>query len=346
VFAGFSVLLIEDYSHYILSVQSDPMIVTFVLGAIDMHLSGHPRWAFALAVLASLGRPESWPFLGLYFLWAWRAIPSMRRFMIGGLAVIPVMWFGIPVLSGNSPFVAGQLALKSPRALHQGKVVGTINRFTELQYLPIQLASLFTIGLAFLRRNRLVLALAAGAVVWVIVEIAFALHGWPALPRYVFAPAAVMGVLTAVGIGWVLNDVPEIRRGVPRWVAIGLVALFVGILVPDAVSRLRTERRDLTHERARTTTIARLQQTIIRVGGYQHIRNCGEPVSEVEWVSALAWLVHLDVGYVGHRPHYELGLAHPDVFIMPIRNGWRVFIHHTDPAKLARCRNLNRVIRF
>ena len=47
MFAGVAVLGIQDYMHYILSVQSDPMIVTFCLAAIDCHLSGHPRWAFA-----------------------------------------------------------------------------------------------------------------------------------------------------------------------------------------------------------------------------------------------------------------------------------------------------------
>src|SRR5207342_2455799 len=78
VFAGAALLGIQDYFHYVLSVQSDPMIVALCLGAIDCHLSGHPRWAFALGVLASLGRPEVWPFLGLYTIWAWRAIPAMR----------------------------------------------------------------------------------------------------------------------------------------------------------------------------------------------------------------------------------------------------------------------------
>ena len=86
VFAGVGVLVITDgtqgYWHYLLSAQSDPMIVALCLGAIDCHLSGRPRWAFALGALASLGRPEVWPFLGLYVIWAWRAIPSMRRLIV------------------------------------------------------------------------------------------------------------------------------------------------------------------------------------------------------------------------------------------------------------------------
>jgi hypothetical protein len=343
VFAGLALLGIEDYSHYVLSVQSDPMIVTFCLAAIDCHLSKHPRWAFALGVLASLGRPEAWPFLGLYSLWAWRSIPSMRRMIAFGLAVIPAMWFGIPVLSGNSPFVAGNLALRSPRALHEGKVVGTIHRFTELQYLPIQLAALLSVAMALVRRNRTVLVLAAGAVVWVVVEIAFALHGWPALQRYLFEPAAVMIVLAGVAIGWVLHDVPQLGHGVPRWAAWPLLAVLVGLLIPDAVSRVRAENHDLFHERERTAQLNRLQSTVNRLG-YKHIRFCGQPVSEVGFVSALAWDVKLNVGLVGHRPKFELGLKHPTVFFEPLSKGWRVFIHHTPRSKLAACRDLNQVV--
>ena len=92
-FAGLGVLGLTDgvqgYWHYLLSAQSDPMIVALCLGAIDCHLSGRPRWAFTLGALASLGRPEVWPFLGLYVIWAWRAIPSMRRLIVVGIGLPP-----------------------------------------------------------------------------------------------------------------------------------------------------------------------------------------------------------------------------------------------------------------
>ena len=63
-FAGLALLGIQDYWHYILSFQSDPMIVSLCLGAIDCHLSKRPRSAFVLGALAALGRPEVWLFLG------------------------------------------------------------------------------------------------------------------------------------------------------------------------------------------------------------------------------------------------------------------------------------------
>jgi hypothetical protein len=341
VFAGLAVLGLEDYMHYILSVQSDPMIVTFTLAAIDSHLSGRPRWAFAFGVLASLGRPEAWPFLGLYSLWAWSRLPSMRWMIYAGAALIVFGWFGIPTITNGRPFVSAQLALRSPRQLHQNQISGTIDRFTELQYAPIWLASLFAVAVAFVRRNWLVLFLAAGCVVWVIVEIAFALHGWPALPRYVMPAAAVAAVLAGTAVGWVLIEGPRVWRGLPPWAGVPVVAVLVVTLVPGALSRVRTERRDLTHERGRTHELALLQTTINVLGGYQHIRNCGRPTTYVEYVSSLAWFVHLNVGVLGHLPQQEKRQKYPIVLFTPItKGGWTVLPWHTLRYQVPRCRGL------
>jgi hypothetical protein len=347
VFAGLAVLGIQDYMHYTLSVQSDPMIVTFCLAAIDCHLSGHPRWAFAFGVLASLGRPEAWPFLGLYSIWAWRSIPSMRWTIYAGLALIPLLWFGVPTITNNRPFVSGDLALLSPRELHQNKVIGVLNRFTALQYLPVQLLALFAIVMAAIRRNRTVLILAGGAVSWIVVEIAFALHGWPAVPRYLFEPAGVMIALAGVGVGWILKEaprlqeVPRLRRRVPGWAGIAVVGLLVVSLVPGALARVRTEHKDLKHERARTVVIGRLTATVNQVGGYQHILACGEPVTTVRYVAMLAYLSKLNDGKVGHRPKFELRQTYPIVMFTPLHSGWKVYPWHTAANMRQSCANLN-----
>ena len=46
--AAVALLGIRDYSHFILSAQSDTMIVTLCLAAIDCGLRGHRRWALWL----------------------------------------------------------------------------------------------------------------------------------------------------------------------------------------------------------------------------------------------------------------------------------------------------------
>ena len=77
------------------------------------------------------------------------------------------------------------------------------------------------------------------------------------------------------------------------------------------------------------------------LGGYRHVRNCGEPVTNVENVSALAWFVHLDVGLVGHRPDFELHQRYPIVLFTPlVHGGWTVLPWHTLHSKVHRCRGL------
>ncbi|MGB0095840.1 MAG: hypothetical protein WBP81_25290 [Solirubrobacteraceae bacterium] len=78
-FAGCGLFGTYDFWHYVLLGDSDPLIVSLCLAAVDSHLSKRPGAAFGLLVLASLGRPEAWPFAGLYALWAWRATPRCGR---------------------------------------------------------------------------------------------------------------------------------------------------------------------------------------------------------------------------------------------------------------------------
>jgi hypothetical protein len=342
IVAGACVLGIEQYWHYILSAQSDPIIVTLVLGGIDAHLNDRPRLAFACGVLAALGRPEAWPWLALYAIWMWRSNPPMRKFIYVGLALIPAMWFGIPILSGNDPLVAGSIAQRSVHALHHNLIIGTLGRFTELQYLPLWLIALGTIAVAAIRRNYLILVLAACSAGWVLVEVAFALHGWPGLSRYMFQPAAVAGVLVGIGVGWALIDLPKLSRNLPRWAGVPVALVLIGVLVPGAIARMRDEHRDIRSERNRTHQIATLQNTINRLGGYQHIRNCGEPVTYVGFVSTLAWFEKLNVGWVGHRPGIErYHRKYPIVLFTPLpRGGWNVLPLRLEPSKVHRCSGL------
>ncbi len=342
VFAGGALLGIEGYLHYVLSAQSDPVIVTLCLAAIDMVLCGRHRWALACAVLAALGRPEVWPFLGLYAIWAWVRIPPMRWMIVAGLALVGFMWFGIPEITNGRPDISGQLAMHSPRELHQGKITGTIGRFTELQYLPVMLAALIGVAFAARRGRRVVLTLAAGVVLWVIVEIAFALHGFPALPRYMFEAAGVVAVLAGVGIGGLIGELPSLAPRLPRWSGVAVAAVLAIVLVPGAVSRARVERRDLRHERGRTDQINLLATTIDALGGYRHVRACGDPVTEVEYASVLAWLTDLDVGDVGYRPELALRRHRPIVLMLPApAGGWTVRPAHIRRSQRAACANLH-----
>ena len=349
LFAAVALVGIQGWWHYVLSSQSDTMIAALCLGAIDCHLSGRPRWAFALGVLAALGRPEVWPFLGLYCIWAWRAVPSMRWLIAAGLVVLLVLWFGIPALSSRSPFVSASNAYGSGRRLRSNRVFGTIDRFLDLYATPLEIAAVISLAWAALRRDLTLLVLAAGAAAWVVIEIAFSLHGWPGLGRYMFGAAAVGVVIAAVLVGRLLADLaPLLSLGLRRpalasasaLVGAILVLALIGSLVPAAVSTARGERRDIHAQRLRTKEINRLSGVVARLGGSHRLDACGEPLTRLEYQTILAWTLHLNVAAIGFKYAEAIRHGNPVILFTPKgHGGWVVQAVH---QRLPSCRTLPR----
>jgi hypothetical protein len=342
VFAGVGMLGIGGYVHQVLIADSDPLVATICLAAIDSHLSKRPRLAFALIVLASLGRPEVWPYAVLYAVWLWRAVASARRLAVIGVALIPALWFSVPALTSKDWFVSGDLALSSINAanvIHGNQIIGVISRFGSLYELPMQLAALGAVVIALARRDRQLLTLIAAACLWVAIEIAFVLHGWSGAPRYLFEPAAVMIVLAGVAVGRALAYAPQRRRGL-RWLGPVMVAGLVVALAPTATSRVRADHREVSAAHVAGREIDRLQDVIARIGGAARVRACGQPVTLVGAQSAVAWAVGLNVGNVGFRPGRSIRRGQPIVIFKPHLRGWQVRPVHLSPEQITDCRTL------
>ncbi len=345
-FAGLALLGIQDWWHYMLSAQSDTMIVALCLGAIDCHLSGRHRWAFVLGALGALGRPEVWPFLGLYSIWAWRAIPSMRWLIAAGIVALALLWFGIPALTARTPFVAASNAFGSGRRLRGDQVFGTIRRYLDLYATPIWIAAALSVAVAAIRRDRVTLVLAGAAVAWVVIETAFSLHGWPGLGRYMFVAGAVMVVVASVLVGRLLTDLPPIvaralptagRSAAERWIGFGLAVVLVATLIPPAISSARAEHRDLHAQRVRTKEIDRLAGVVSRLGGASRLNACGEPLTRLEYQTTLAWTLHVNVAAVGYKYAQAIQHGNPIVLFTPMpQGGWIVqAMHQRRPSCLS-----------
>ncbi len=342
--AGVGVLGISGLSQQVLIATSDPLIVTLCLAAIDAHLSKRPRLAFALIVLASLGRPETWLFAVGYGVWAWRAVPSMRLVVVVGILLIPAGWFIIPGLSSRSWFVSGDLALNSPRAVHGDLFTGVLNRFLGLYELPMRVAVLVALGLAVAWRDRALLGLAGLAALWVGVEIAFAYHGWSATPRYIMEPAAVLIVTVGAAAGRILGaDAAALARGGTVLVRCAGAAAFIALVValaPVARQRARLLDAQVAQAKIASRRISRLRSVIAADGGPARILACGHPVTTGGNQSALAWSIGLNVGNVGYKPGREISAGRPIVFFKPYLNGWEVHPLHTPPGLARGCDRL------
>ena len=314
------------------------MIVSLCLGAIYCHLSGRPRSAFVLGALAALGRPEVWPFIGLYGIWIWIKIPSTRWLVVTAGVLGLLLWFGIPALTSRTPFVAASNAMDSGRALRGNKVFGTIGRFLQLNPWPLEVTALLAVVIAAVRREKVTLALTTGIVVWVVIEIAFALHGWPGLARYMFEAGGVLVVLAGIGVGRLLSDAPALLRA-PSWAGVGLVVVLVAGVAPWAVAQARAEHKDIREQRLRTREINDLHSVVLGLGGAARIRGCGESLTRLEYQTTLAWTLRVNVAKIGYK--YSQAIAHGNPIILftpePTGVGWKVqALHQLSPA----CRSL------
>jgi hypothetical protein len=323
-----------------LSAQSDSMIVALCLGAVDCHLHRRFRWAFVLGCLAALGRPEAWLFLGLYAIWAWLRVPSMRWTIVAGAVAVLVLWFGIPALTSRTPFVAASNALGSGRRLRSDQILGTFGRFVGLNPRVLELTAALTVVWALLRRDLVVVGLAVGVGAWVVVEIAFSLHGWPGLARYMFEPAALLVAIAGVGVGRVLADPPRFGSwSVPGWASIGLVVVIVVALLSPALNRARFEHKDIVAQRVRTAEIGKLSSVVASLGGPSRLKRCGEPLTRLEYQTILAWTLRVNVASVGYKYGPAIAGSRPVVLFTPYpQGGWLVQPLH---QRVASCRSLS-----
>jgi hypothetical protein len=148
-----------------------------------------------------------------------------------------------------------------------------------------------------------------------------------------------MVVLAAVGVGRLLSEPPQFSSAA-GWAGAILAVVIVASLVPAAVSRGRTEHRDLRVQRHRTHEINRLAGTITRLGGPARFRPCGEPLTRLEYQTTLAWTLRVNVARVGFKYGPAIRSGRPIVLFTPRRHGgWKVQAIH---QRLHSCRRLPR----
>ncbi len=305
---------------------SEGLMTALVLIAIDRHLDGKRRQAFAVGFLAALDRPEIWLFWGPYGLWLWWKDPEARKLVAALFVLIPVFWF-LPEYWGSGHFLRGVNRAQHPRS--NSPAFAKCPFCTELAdhawptvLLRIKIFTVLGVGAAGVllwrgQRARdgwalstvreraqvgVVIAGVLGAAWWIVVAIMTQI-GFSGNNRYLVLGAALIEIAGGVGWGWLAL---ELGRAVPRyvaplrsaghgalatvrWGALALV-LAVFLLLPNFVANnlidIQRTHRSLTYQARLRADMA---SAVGRLGGPAKVLRCGTVMTEGFQVPMLAW---------------------------------------------------------
>jgi hypothetical protein len=318
---------------------SEGLMTALVLIAVDRHLDGKRRQAFAIGFLAALDRPEIWLFWGPYGLWLWWKDPEARKLVAALFLLIPLFWF-LPEYWGSGHFFRGVNRAQHPRS--NSPAFAKFPFWTELAdhawpqvLLRIKVFTALAVGaagvllwrghrargswrLSTIREHALagiILAGLLGAGWWVVIGI-MTQAGFSGNNRYLVLGAALIEIAGAVGWGWLALElgrtlpryVPALRSAgqrtlnAVRWGALALVlALF--LLLPNFVGNnlidIQRTHRSLTYQ-------AHLREGVTaavrRLGGPAGVLRCGTVMTEGFQVPMLAWTLGVHTTQVQASP--------------------------------------------
>ena len=227
--AGGALMLADEFVRNFARGNSEGLLVGLVLLAVERHLDGARRTAFALALGAGLLRPEIWPLLGLYGLYLLVRVPGSRILVVLGFAALAVLWFGPEYVgSGNALRASDRARQPNPGAAAFADLpfVEVFRRSGGVLMVPVLVGAVVGLVAAVRARQRLPLVFGAVALVLMLTVGAMTQAGYAGNLRYVALPAALL--CAVAGAGWV---------GVAR--RSRLVAVLVALAsVPFAVETL------------------------------------------------------------------------------------------------------------
>jgi hypothetical protein len=300
--------------------NSEGLMVALVLGALLAHTRGRRGWAFALAIGAALLRPEAWPFLGVYVLWLLYEDRHRWRWIVPGLASLPILWLGPELWGSGNAFRASDRAQNpnpnSP-AFADNPALEVVKNAIGLAPAAAVTGAALAVGLALLAlqargtlRERLpdrdraltVLVLAVLAAAWIALVAVMTVRGFSGNSRYLLVPAALIIVIGAAGIVWAVRALaPRVAALPAAALAAAAAALIALFALPDADRLEHTlvgieYQADLYHDLGRLVDDA---------GGPARLRECGHAFTGPFLVPAVAWHLKLhstDVDLVPETP--------------------------------------------
>jgi hypothetical protein len=305
---------------------SEGLMTALVLIAVDRHLDGKHRQAFAVGFAAALDRPEIWLFWGPYGLWLFWKDPGARKLVVGLFALIPVLWF-LPEYWGSGHFFRGVTRAHTPRSNSAAfakcpfctefvkHAWPTVPGRTKIVAIIAGLVA----GIGLLRASRsggrqalltprrramagIAIAASLGFAWWVVIAVMTQI-GFSGNDRYLILGAAL--VETAGGVGWAWAAL-ELGRAIPRmqrrfrgasgrlsasvsgWATAAVFGVAF-LLLPTWIGGLvhvRKIHKALVYQAHLRTDMAKAVQEL---GGPSKVLRCGSVMTEGFQVPMLAW---------------------------------------------------------
>jgi hypothetical protein len=286
----------SDWLRYLSAGNIEPVVVALLLGAVELHFCDRRSGAFVLAALAGLARPEIWPLVvGYGVILAF----TQRRWWTLALGVPGMfgLWVGPDWLGSGDPFhtfhAAGRSAEPHALQLAHHPALQLIRGAAAILAAPVWIGALVAVMLGWRARDRTVLVLTAVAGALALPTIAATGLGYPAVPRYLLAPAAVCCLLGAIGL-IAIARVP--KRAAARH---ALAVAAACACVPFAVSRAGGLGHQVADARQRGDHLAALWRAVDRARRITPVACLHPAIRPSSYTNALAWKLGLEPHSVG-----------------------------------------------
>jgi hypothetical protein len=304
--AALALLTTSEWLRYLAAGNIEPLVVALVLGAIELHLGGRLDAAFVLGALAGLARPEVWPLVGAYAVYA--AVLHRRWWPLAlGVPGMFALWV-VPDWAGSGDllhtFHLARISAEPVSLQGTGDPAVELLRGTaSIAPAPVWIGALCGLAFGWRTRDPTVAALASVAAAWAGLTVVATALGYPAVPRYLVVPVAVCCVMAGIGAVAVVRLASD-RRG-----RAALAVVLVAACAPFAVSRADRMYDQAAEAKARAEKLSALWRAVDRAERRAPVARLHPIVQPGGLENGVAWKLDVHLSDVGRWFSPAVGIA-------------------------------------
>jgi hypothetical protein len=304
-----ALLLTPEWTRYLIHGSEAPLAVALALAAVDRHLDGSRRAAFALGALVCLARPELFGFLLLYAAVVWKQARADRLLVVAAVASVVVAWLVPPwIVAGDPLSAAGQARSEPSWSLSREPVPwrAAVAVAQDQVLVVAELLAALCVGaaLAYRRlpalapeRPAAALALTGFGASMTLLYVVMTELGFSGNARYVLTAAAALAVLAGAGAGVAADLARRALGGRHAGLAAAGACLLAVAAAPQLAPRVERLRRETTLSAERSRLHSELEEAL-RAIGPRYALSFGAPTVNRAFQTHLAWELSLALSAV------------------------------------------------